>query len=124
VPFARTVEIPRGSIARCASPVYRCARNGKEEAFAMRAKQVFVVAVTGLLSLVAAGGAEAKGCLKGAAVGAVAGHVAGHHAVVGAAAGCAIGHHMAKKKQQQQLRQQQQPSPARPQLPPGQQSTV
>ena len=46
----------------------------------------------------AAGPAEAKGCLKGAAVGAVAGHMVGHgHALAGAAAGCAIGHHRAAK---------------------------
>lgn len=47
---------------------------------------------------IAAGPAEAKGCLKGAAVGAVGGHMVGKgHALAGAAAGCAIGHHRAAK---------------------------
>jgi hypothetical protein len=73
----------------------------------------------GLVLLIGANGAEAKGCIKGAVVGGVAGHVAGHHGVLGAAAGCAVGHHLAKKKQQQQLQQQQHPQqqvqPAPPQ---------
>ena len=84
------------------------------------ARPLSLAALTGLAVLLAANGAEAKGCLKGAAVGAIAGHVAGHHAVVGAAAGCAVGHHLAKKKQQEQLHQQQQASPpgqAQPQHP-------
>jgi hypothetical protein len=46
----------------------------------------------------AAGAADAKGCLKGAAVGGVAGHYAGHHGVVGAIAGCAYGRHRAKEQ--------------------------
>jgi hypothetical protein len=81
------------------------------------ARQVLAAHVAGLVLLVAANGAEAKGCLKGAAVGAVAGHVAGHHAVVGAAAGCVVGHHLAKKKQQEQLRQPQQQHSPQPSLP-------
>jgi hypothetical protein len=45
----------------------------------------------------AAGPAEAKGCLKGAAVGGVGGHFVGKgHALAGAAIGCAVGHHRAK----------------------------
>ena len=59
-------------------------------------KLAMIVALAATV-LVAAGPAEAKGCLKGAAVGGVGGHVAGHHAVLGAAAGCAIGHHRATK---------------------------
>ncbi|SDM30884.1 hypothetical protein SAMN05216360_101505 [Methylobacterium phyllostachyos] len=60
-------------------------------------KHVTLAAAVLSLGLLAAGSAEAKGCLKGAAVGAVAGHMAGH-GVAGAAAGCAIGHHRANKK--------------------------
>jgi hypothetical protein len=56
----------------------------------------------------AAGAADAKGCLKGAAVGGVAGHYAGHHGVIGALAGCAYGRHRAKE----QARQQQDGTPA------------
>jgi len=52
--------------------------------------------------VVAAGSAEAKGCLKGAVVGGVAGHYAGHHGVLGAAAGCLYGRHRAKEQQRQQ----------------------
>jgi hypothetical protein len=48
---------------------------------------------------VAAGAAQAEGCLKGAAVGGVAGHVAGKHGTAGAVGGCAIGHHEASKKE-------------------------
>ncbi|MFX1767716.1 MULTISPECIES: hypothetical protein [Paraburkholderia] len=59
-------------------------------------KKAICMAVA-LLS-VAAGNAQAAGCLKGAAAGAVAGHVAGHHAVAGAIVGCAVGHHMAKEQ--------------------------
>jgi hypothetical protein len=46
---------------------------------------------------VAAGTADAKGCIKGAIVGGVAGHLAHHHGWLGAAAGCVIGHHEASK---------------------------
>jgi outer membrane lipoprotein SlyB len=49
----------------------------------------------------AAGSAEAKGCLKGAAVGGVAGHYAGHHGLLGAAAGCLYGRHRAKEQERQ-----------------------
>lgn len=56
-----------------------------------------ICAAVAVLSI-AAGHAQAAGCLKGAAVGAVAGHVAGHHAVAGAIVGCAVGHHMAKEQ--------------------------
>lgn len=56
-----------------------------------------IIAALAAATLVAAGPADAKGCLKGAAVGGVGGHLAGHHAVLGAAAGCAIGHHRAAK---------------------------
>lgn len=52
----------------------------------------------------AAGTANAKGCVEGAAVGGVAGHVAGHHAVAGAAIGCAVGHHRAKVKAKEAAR--------------------
>jgi hypothetical protein len=50
----------------------------------------------------AAGAADAKGCLKGAVVGGVAGHYAGHHGVIGAIAGCAYGRHHAKEQERQQ----------------------
>ena len=49
------------------------------------------------LTLAAAPGAQAKGCLKGAVVGGIAGHYMHHHGFLGAMAGCAIGHHMAAK---------------------------
>jgi hypothetical protein len=50
----------------------------------------------------AAGAADAKGCLKGAVVGGVAGHYAGHHGLVGAIAGCAYGRHRANEQTRQQ----------------------
>jgi outer membrane lipoprotein SlyB len=59
-----------------------------------------LILVCGLL--VAAGSAEAKGCLKGAVVGGVAGHFAGHHGAVGAVAGCIVGRHEANKQDKQQ----------------------
>lgn len=46
----------------------------------MTAKQLLAAQIMALTLLFAAGGAQAKGCIKGAAVGAVAGHVAGRHA--------------------------------------------
>ncbi len=81
--------------------------------------QALAAPLLGLVLLIGANGAEAKGCIKGAVVGGVAGHVAGHHGVLGAAAGCAVGHHLAKKKQQQ-LQQQQQQQPQQRQPPPQQ----
>lgn len=57
------------------------------------------------LSMFAATGAEAAGCLKGALVGGLLGHYVGH-GVVGAAAGCAYGRHKANE----QNRAAQQPS--------------
>lgn len=62
-----------------------------------------------VLTLTAATGAEAKGCLKGAAVGGVAGHYSGHHGVLGAAAGCVIGRHEANKRDRMQRNQIDQP---------------
>ena len=53
-----------------------------------------IVAVAAL----AAGQANAKGCLTGAAIGGTAGHFAGKHGVIGAGVGCAIGRHRANKK--------------------------
>jgi hypothetical protein len=62
-----------------------------------------------LIALAAAGGAEAKGCLKGAAVGGVAGHYSGHHGLLGAAAGCVIGRHEANKRDRMQRDQLEHP---------------
>ena len=59
-----------------------------------------ILAVAGVLMLVAKHGREAKGCIKGAVVGGVAGHYLHHHAVLGAVAGCIVGHHMAHKNDQ------------------------
>lgn len=61
-------------------------------------KSLMIAAAMGMV--LAAGQAEAKGCLKGAAVGGLAGHMA-HHGVLGAVGGCAVGHHMASKQEQQ-----------------------
>ena len=61
-------------------------------------KTLMIAAAMGLV--LAAGQAEAAGCLKGAVVGGVAGHMA-HHGVLGAVGGCAVGHHMAAKQEQQ-----------------------
>jgi hypothetical protein len=60
----------------------------------------------------AAGAADAKGCLKGAVVGGVAGHYAGRHGVLGAAAGCLYGRHHAKEQERQQQGQGTPPAPA------------
>ena len=60
----------------------------------------------------AAGSAEAKGCLRGAVVGGVAGHYAGHHGVLGAIAGCAYGRHRANEQQRGQDGQRQTQAPA------------
>jgi hypothetical protein len=72
----------------------------EEPGFTLETKmktQFLALCVFASLAL-AAGTANAKGCLEGAAVGGVAGHVAGHHTVAGAAIGCAVGHHRAKVK--------------------------
>jgi len=61
-------------------------------------KILMIAAATGMV--LAAGEADAKGCLKGAVVGGLAGHMA-HHGVLGAVGGCAVGHHMASKQEQQ-----------------------
>ena len=61
-------------------------------------KTLMIAAAMGMV--LAAGQADAKGCLKGAMVGGVAGHMA-HHGVLGAVGGCAVGHHMASKQQEQ-----------------------
>jgi hypothetical protein len=45
----------------------------------------------------AAGTAEAKGCIKGAIVGGAGGMLV-HHPVIGAATGCVVGHHMAHQR--------------------------
>jgi hypothetical protein len=65
-------------------------------AMKIRALLVAVAALT-----LAAGSADAKGCLKGAVVGGVAGHYAGHHGVLGAMAGCAYGRHRANEQDRQ-----------------------
>lgn len=62
--------------------------------------RALIIAASAVVAL-AAGQAEAAGCLKGAAVGGLAGHMA-HHGVLGAVGGCVVGHHMAAKAQQQQ----------------------
>jgi len=54
-------------------------------------------ALTLASSGLAAGTAEAKGCIKGAVVGAAGGLVV-HHPIMGAAAGCVVGHHMAHQR--------------------------
>jgi hypothetical protein len=59
-----------------------------------------IVAAALVLGLSAAGGAQAKGCIKGAVVGGAAGHMV-HHGWLGAAAGCAVGHHEASKQAHQ-----------------------
>jgi hypothetical protein len=60
----------------------------------------------------AAGAADAKGCLKGAVVGGVAGHYAVHHGVLGAVAGCIYGRRHAKEQARQQQGQGQAPGSA------------
>ena len=59
----------------------------------LAAAAVLTLATSGL----AAGTAEAKGCIKGAIVGGAGGMLV-HHPFIGAAAGCAVGHHMAHEK--------------------------
>ena len=59
-------------------------------------KNIAIAVVLGT-TLLAAGQAEAKGCIKGAILGGIAGHFA-HHGLMGAAAGCAVGHHYANRK--------------------------
>lgn len=49
-------------------------------------------------TLLPAGPAQAKGCLKGAVVGGVAGRYAANHGVLGALAGCVVGRHYANRK--------------------------
>ena len=69
-----------------------------------------LIAVAGLT--LAAGSADAKGCLKGAVVGGVAGHYAGHHGVLGAIAGCAYGRHRANEADRARDQQRQTQAPA------------
>ncbi len=70
--------------------------------------RILLLAVAALT--LAAGSADAKGCLKGAVVGGVAGHYAGHHGVLGAAAGCLYGRHRAKEQERLQQGQGQPPA--------------
>jgi outer membrane lipoprotein SlyB len=56
--------------------------------------------VVGIIILILATSANAKGCLKGAVLGGVAGHYTVHHGLLGAAAGCIIGRHEAKRRAQ------------------------
>jgi uncharacterized protein YcfJ len=80
----------------------------------MRIRNLLLAAPTVAL-LVAAGHANAAGCLKGAAAGGVAGHFVGKgHAVLGAAGGCLVGRHVANKKAKEDAaaRQQAQAQPA------------
>ncbi len=81
------------------------------ESIAMKTSVALLAAA--MLTL-AAGSAEAKGCIKGAVVGGVAGHYAGHHGLLGAAAGCLYGRHEANKRDQQQQIQGQGQAPADP----------
>ena len=61
-------------------------------------KSVFVL--VGVVAVLSAGGALAKGHIAGAAVGAVV--APKHHKVAGAVVGGAVGHHMAKVKAKKQ----------------------
>jgi hypothetical protein len=88
-----------------------CAVDGvSAKLFATMSRGIIVMkTATALLAVaafaVAAGSADAKGCLKGAVVGGVAGHYAGHHGMLGAAAGCLYGRHRAKEQERQQQSQ-------------------
>jgi outer membrane lipoprotein SlyB len=58
----------------------------------------FLIGIGVVLTMVlAAGSADAKGCIKGALVGGIAGKMAGH-GKMGAVAGCVIGRHQANKR--------------------------
>jgi hypothetical protein len=85
---------------------------GATKGFSAMKTSVALLAVA-MLTL-AAGSAEAKGCIKGAVVGGVAGHYTGHHGLLGAAAGCVYGRHEANKRAQQQQTQGQGQPPADP----------
>lgn len=59
----------------------------------LAAAAALTIATSGL----AAGTADAKGCIKGAVVGGAGGMLV-HHPVIGAVGGCVVGHHMAHEK--------------------------
>jgi outer membrane lipoprotein SlyB len=91
-------------------PIALCRGNQLQGIAAMKRNAIRTVAtvLAAAALALAAGSADAKGCLKGAVVGGLAGHVAGHHGVLGAVAGCLYGRHVAK----QQARHPQGPAPA------------
>ena len=55
-------------------------------------------AAIALVTLMGAGAAEAKGCIKGAIIGGLAGHYLAERGVVGAVAGCLGGRYLAKRQ--------------------------
>ena len=59
---------------------------------------VSTLSAVALATLVSAGAAEAKGCIKGAIIGGLAGHYLAERGVVGAVAGCLGGRDLANRK--------------------------
>jgi uncharacterized protein YcfJ len=59
---------------------------------------VSTLSAVALATLVTAGAAEAKGCIKGAIIGGLAGHYLAERGVVGAVAGCLGGRYLANRK--------------------------
>ncbi|KQO59393.1 hypothetical protein ASG60_10020 [Methylobacterium sp. Leaf469] len=59
---------------------------------------VSTLSAVALATLVSAGAAEAKGCIKGAIIGGLAGHYLAERGVVGAVAGCLGGRYLANRK--------------------------
>ncbi|GJD87789.1 hypothetical protein BHAOGJBA_1294 [Methylobacterium hispanicum] len=59
-------------------------------------------AAIAIVTLMGAGAAEAKGCIKGAIIGGLAGHYLAERGVVGAVAGCLGGRYLANRQARRQ----------------------
>jgi len=64
---------------------------------------VSTLSAVALATLVTAGAAEAKGCIKGAIIGGVAGHYLAERGVVGAVAGCLAGRALANRRARREV---------------------
>jgi len=66
-------------------------------------RPVIHVSAIALVTLMSAGAAEAKGCIKGAIIGGLAGHYLAERGVVGAVAGCLGGRYLANRQARREI---------------------
>lgn len=66
-------------------------------------RNIAAATVVTVLTLLGAGTAEAKGCIKGAIIGGIAGHYLAERGVVGAVAGCLAGRALANRRARREI---------------------